>query len=132
MQSEMFKNERRMNMNPYSRSEKGYDRQLAASYIIYMMCGSLFRESVCTNPCEERHLYLHYVGMPLQKQYEREEEVLKLLEPMEEELRRRLGELKCEVHFQMTGTTYQILFETGGFETVTGNVDDNGKLWIDF
>lgn len=118
-------------MNAYSKSEKGYSKQLAAGYIIYMMGGSLFRKSICMNPCEESHLYLHYAAMPVRKMEETEGEVLKSLARLDGEFCRLLGELKCEVHFRREGGRYHVIFSTGGFESVEGIVDEDGRFWIE-
>lgn len=119
-------------MNAYSKSEKGYNRQLATGYAVYMMCGSLFRESHCTNPCEESHLYLHYAGMPRQRQYDTEDEILLQLRQIREDWRLRLEELKCEVHFRREEDRYRILFFTGGFETVESVIEKDGSFQIDY
>ena len=116
--------------NLFSNCERGFNRQLAAAYITYMMVGSLFEKSTCKNKSEATHLSLHYKEMPQNKQEAQENTILELathqLGPDYLEL---LSGLQCEVTFKRQKNNYVILFETG-LEGVIAVIDERGTCHI--
>lgn len=117
-------------MKTFSKSGKKYNRQLAVSYIAYMMAGSYFEKCQCVNPCEEEHLFLHYAEMPQKKQYEYEEKILKAMNRMDSGFRKAIGNLRCSARCGRRGDTYLVAFETGGFESVLCAVKSDGEFEI--
>ena len=62
-----------MNYYSYGSVENGYNKQLAAAYVVYMIFGSYFKKCRMANPLEEEHLKAHYMSMKEKLQYEKEE-----------------------------------------------------------
>lgn len=115
--------------NAMTNNSKRYSIQLAKAYAIYMMLGSYFKSSQCTNPCEAGHLYLHYQELPRQKQFREEEQILRMANGIHPEFRRRISELKCAVRFLQSDGDYYVYFETG-FEEVLATVNPDGWCQI--
>lgn len=104
-----------------------YEKQLAAAYATYMMCGSYFHKTFCKNKIEEEHLRLHYLESPAAKTERLEEHFIHLMEDLPKEFLRTIAEMNCEVWFRKTKDgLFQIRFETG-FEKLIINIDETGK-----
>lgn len=108
-------------------SEKRYNKQFAESYIVYMMVGSLFKKSICKNPNEEKHLFLHYAEMPQNKQVTQEVAILRKTHQLTLATLENLKQLYCEVSFKPDATNYVIEFSTG-IEQLTATIDENGYV----
>lgn len=111
----------------FTSSEKKYNKQLAKSYITYMMVGSLFKKAVCKNLTEAKHLYLHYAEMPKEKQINQEYAVLKQLDNFDFFFLNQIKQMQCEVYMKPSNDCYLILFFTG-FEKIVAKVDTKGHL----
>ncbi len=110
---------------------KSYNKQFAVCYIIYMMGGSFFHKCTFGSAYEEERLYLHYVEMPKQKQYECEERVLRAVSRMDKEFLRAIQGLNCQVKCSFQGDDCKIEFLTGGFESMSCIVDEDGRFLIE-
>ena len=110
---------------------KGYDRQLTTCYIIYMMGGSFFHRCSFASPYEETRLYLYYMEMPKQKQYECEDRVIRIMNRMDRTFLENIQKLNCRVRCSYEGEDCRIEFMTGGFEGLSCVVDKNGRFGIE-
>ena len=111
-------------------NSKGYNKQFAAAYIVYMMGGSYFKKCECKNKHEEKRLFLHYAEMPKQKQLNAEDGFLRKLEKLNPVFLDQMEELKSEVHFWKEDSDYNIVFQTGGFGVLECKVKENGEVDI--
>ena len=117
--------------NNYLICEKGYNKQLASAYIAYMMAGSLFSKAHCSNKMEEKHLMLHYKGMPVRQQEQMEERVDRVLyRKMDSQILKNLQKESCQVKFSREGELYFVDFRIGGKNVVTAAIDGAGKIRI--
>lgn len=105
---------------------KGYDRQRAAAYAVYMMAGSYFGGR---NTADRfKNMYLHYAEMPREKQYDCESRVIAAMEELNKVFLRRISNLRCEVTCRICGTVLFMEFRTGGFEWLLCEVKKNGTF----
>lgn len=115
-------------MKTFTNQEKGYRKQLAVGYVVYMMGGSYFKTCTCKNKIEEKHLFLHYSEMPKQKQMDLETKILRMMDKLDKEFLMKIENLRCEVHFKHNEEGYQIEFKTGGFESLLCNIQEDGEV----
>lgn len=116
-----------MNYYSYGSVENGYNKQLAAAYVVYMIFGSYFKKCRMTNPLEEEHLKAHYMSMKEKLQYEKEE----FLDDLSTEVLGALNveHLTCEVHTTRVKELYCVLFFTGSQDFAAG-IDRKGRVRI--
>ena len=60
----------------YKINEKANNQQQQITYVLYMMIGSYFHKSICSNRVLETKLLLHYRDLPAKRQEELEEKVI--------------------------------------------------------
>ncbi len=117
--------------NLYADKTEKYNKQLAGAYIAYMMVGSMFNKCVCHQPGLINRARLHYCEMG-KDQVNAEDAILGLLDSIDEAFADRLAKLRCEAVFKETvnsgHTTLDVMFDTGGFETLEATVDEKGKI----
>jgi hypothetical protein len=121
------------NMKSFSSIEKGYNRQFAAAYAAYMIVGSYFYKCEAANSYEEKHLYLHYVEMPMGKQIDCEKRIDDLMQNIEYNdpgFIESIASLKCVTAFYKDGEDFIVDFRTGGFESLQVLVDAGGRCTI--
>lgn len=107
-------------------SAKSYGRQNAVAYIIYMMAGSYFASG--TSNGRFRNLYLNYVEMPKEKQYESERRVIDSVEKLGEEFLQKISDLRCRVVCRRSGEELLMEFYTGGFGGLSFRIEKNGDF----
>lgn len=117
-------------MRTFTNQTKGYEKQFAVSYIVYMMGGSCFHKCECKNKLEEKRLFLHYAEMPNQKQIDAENRILKQIERLDLNLLRKFENMKCEAHFIRGESEYFVVFLTGGFENIKFTIRENGDVEV--
>lgn len=115
-------------MKKFSSAEKGYNRQRATAYIVYMMAGSYFHSQGDTKGF--RNLYLHYAEMPREKQYECESRVIGSMERLNTGFLRRISTLRYEVVCKVRGEELLMEFHTGGFEGLLCRIQKNGSFQL--
>lgn len=115
-------------MNSFSNSEKSFNKQLAVTYIVFMMAGSYFYK--CNHPSQFKRMYLHYAEMPQQKQYMAEEQVISVIEKFDDAILNRMSELCCEVRCWQEDEKYMVEFDTCGFGRLEAEILQNGKVNI--
>ena len=116
-------------MSKFNQCEKGYNKQAASAYIIYMMMGSAFKKCICSNKVEESHLRLHYMEMKQEKQLACEDRVLKQLHSLGETTLSEYSKYQAKVRFCREEEFYVVCFETGIFPVLKYYVDTAGKVW---
>ncbi len=94
-------------------SSPRYSIQYSKSYIVYMIVGSYFHDSICCNEMEEKHLYLHYKEMPNNKQLREEKSLIDFFERHYRDLIKEIADMRCNVSFRKTDGNYYICFDTG-------------------
>ncbi len=117
--------------NAYAGSEKHYDRQLAAAYIVYMMAGDLFDQCHFASRYMENRLFLHYCEMPEKKQEDLESVVLSILRMAGPSFLSSLAELRSEVSFHYCENDLILRFVTG-FEEIEAVIDRSGHVELRF
>lgn len=115
-------------MKTFNSSEKGYNRQRATAYIVYMMAGSYFSSSGVTRKFP--NLYLHYAEMPREKQYQCESRVISSVEALGEGFLQKIAVLRCDVRFRACSGDILIEFLTGGFEGLQCRIAPNGTFLL--
>lgn len=114
----------------YASVERKCNRKLAMCYIIYMICGSYFHRCTCTSRTEEQRDFLHYRELKASEQERMESKVIYAMDRQDEGFLERLSELNCEAAIRKTEAGYQVDFQTGGFETISVVLKNNGNIWI--
>ena len=84
----------------YKFNEKTNNKQQQTAYVLYMVVGSYFHKSICSNKVMEDRLYLHYREMPLRRQCDLEKQVIKNTEKELKDILPALAELNCRVYIQ--------------------------------
>ena len=100
------------------------NKQQQTCFVLYMIVGSYFHKSTCTNKVLEKQLYLYYREMPFRQQCGLEERVIEDTEKDLREILPALAELNCTVSIRRRGGEYHLQFNTG-FEGVVVTVDGN-------
>ncbi len=113
----------------YKINEKANNQQQQITYVLYMMIGSYFHKSICSNRVLETKLLLHYRDLPAKRQEELEEKVIANIEKELKEILPVLSGMNCKVFIRKQEGDYRMTFETG-FEEVTAVVDSKGKYRI--
>lgn len=113
----------------YKFNEKNNNKQQQTAYVLYMIVGSYFHKSICSNKVLENQLHLHYREMPFRRQCDLEEQVIKNTEKELKGILPALAELNCMAYIQSRGGEYHLRFKTG-FEEVFAVVDREGKYRI--
>ena len=101
-------------MKTFNSSEKGYNKQRATAYVVYMMAGSYFSSSGVTRKFP--NLYLHYAEMPRDQQYRCESHVISGMEALGKGFLQKIATLRCDVRCKFCGDDIFMEFYTGGFE----------------
>ena len=120
-------------MKSFSSIEKGYNRQFATAYAAYMIVGSYFHKCTAANSYEEKHLYLHYVEMPMGKQVDCEKRIDDLMlniEYNDPEFMECIAQLNSSTYFYKEDEYFIVDFRTGGFEGLQVMVDPGGRCTI--
>lgn len=107
---------------------KKNSKQLAVSYVVYMMVGSYFYNTKCRNSMEEKRLFMYYAEMKSKEQIAVETKVIKMVEKLNKEFVETIGTLKSEVHLGREGNNYVVKFQTGGFEGLNCKIGVNGEI----
>ncbi|MCD8083387.1 MAG: hypothetical protein LUE86_07780 [Clostridiales bacterium] len=110
--------------------KKPYDCQRAAGYIAYMMGASCFHSCTCKSFSQEQSFLLHYREMPEPKALRIEDQVLDELAQLGTGFLRRLSDLSCEVQFSVENGILVVQFDTGGFESLSAEVNTNGSVRV--
>ena len=97
------------------RGRKGYDVQLALSYIAYMMVGSGFDKCEISSERAAERMRFEYMKMPASDQYEMEEIILEWMDKAD--FFRSISDLRCKVYV-WGDTDFCLSFETY-FEELT-------------
>lgn len=109
----------------YKFTEKVNNVQKQTAYVLYMILGSYFHRSVCENEALETTLFLHYRDMPVKRQEQLEEKVIRDADKALENVRDVLCEMNCDAVLVPQKEEFALRFETG-FETVQAVVDRKG------
>lgn len=115
-------------MKSFGSVEKGYNKQRATAYIVYMMAGSYFNPQGSSD--RFKNLYLHYAEMPREKQYDCESRVIDSMEMLGEDFLQRISLLRYEVVLKTCGEELLLEFRTGGFEGITCRIKRNGAFQL--
>lgn len=115
-------------MKTFNSTQKGYNRQYATAYIMYMMAGSYFFS--CKTSYRLRNLHLHYAEMPRQKQYDHESHAISSMEELDKDFLQRISTLRCEVICRACGEELFMDFNTGGFEGIHCRIYKNGSFQL--
>ncbi len=113
----------------YKFTEKTNSIQQQTAYVLYMMIGSYFNKSVCSNKLLETSLSLHYQELPVKRQEKLE---CRVIQDVERELKKVLpvlAKMNCKVFIRHRDESYFLQFETG-FETVSAVVDRKGNYQV--
>ena len=113
-------------MKNFNSSEKGYNKQRATAYIVYMMAGSYFSSHGA--PRKFPGLYLHYAEMPREKQYQCESRVISSMGALDEDFLQKIAALRCDVRCKSCGDDLFMDFHTGGFESLQCHIQKNGTF----
>lgn len=112
--------------NSYAANDKNYQKQCAETYMLYMMIGSYFSKTYCSNSLAEKRLYLYYKELPANRQTAEEERISRRFEKKYHDYLKQLENLHCEVHFSQKADKYIIYFRTG-FDEIKVTVYPNSQ-----
>lgn len=115
-------------MKTFNNTEKGYSKQRAMAYIVYMMAGSYFNSQGSTD--RFKNLFLHYAEMPREKQYEWESRVINSMEGLNKDFLQKIAALRYEVFFTTCDEELLMEFRTGGFESLLCRIRKNGTFQL--
>ncbi len=115
-------------MRTFTNTENKSNKQLAASYVVYMIVGSYFKDCICQNKFEEKRMYLNYAELSVPKQIDLEDRVISQFEKMDKTFLEAIQNLKCKVSFLQKDKDMFITFQTGGFESLEYKVNEKGKV----
>ena len=118
----------RIAMKTFTSTERNYNRQYAAAYVVYMMAGSCFAR--CRSLRVFCNWYLHYAEMPRQQQYQCESQVIRATERMTCCFLEKIAALHCEVSCRHEGDDLCLDFCTGGFEGLHCLIHPDGTFQI--
>lgn len=113
-------------MKNFSSVEKGYSKQRATAYIVYMMAGSYFSSHGATRKFS--NLYLHYAEMPQEKQYQCESRVISSMDALGKDFLTKIAALRYDVRYNFCGDDLLMEFHTGGFEGLLCRIQKNGSF----
>lgn len=115
-------------MRSFINCEKGYNKQLASAYIVFMIAGSYFHKCHCQS--RSPRFFLHYAEMPRQKQFEYEQRVIKKIECLDKTFLEKLSQLQCEVVGWQEEGDFVMVFQTYGFEELEFIINQNGNFQL--
>lgn len=108
--------------------EKGYNKQLASAYIVFMIGGSYFYK--CHSRSHSSRFFLHYAEMPRQKQYACEAWLAREIERLDKIFLKKLGQLQCEVIGWREKEDVIMKFYTYGFEELKFGINPDGEIQL--
>lgn len=106
------------------------DRQMANTYILYMMAGCLFAKARLTNSLMEANLGNQYKEMANAKQEQQEAFTENKLKQVAGEYMTAFRQMKSEIYVKKQESFYCFWFRTG-FEEMIAVVDKNGRISIE-
>ncbi len=115
-------------MKTFTSKEVKNNKQSAASYVVYMIVGSYFKDCICKNVFEEKRMYLNYAELSAPKQIEMEDKMICQMEKLDKSFLKAIEDMKCKVSFIKQGEEMIVKFETGGFGALEYKVNVKGQM----
>lgn len=106
------------------------DKQMANTYILYMMAGSLFDKAKLINSLIEGKLRNQYRELAEVKQIQQEAYTENRLNQYVGEYMTAFQQMKSDIYVKKQYGYYFLWFRTG-FEELIASVDENGRILLD-
>lgn len=104
------------------------DSLKADAYILYMMVGSYFASCTCDNNILEKKLFLNYKDLSLNKQYTREENILKKMEKLGEDYFDRFADIDAMARIKFEKDEAEVVFYADKKVILKARVDKKGSI----